>query len=174
MSFNSIQPTFSPRAAMRAELNNIDITHPPVPLLAWWRELPMAAMGAAHDLAIRRTLGNVTLSGQPRWRDAVNGDAAACIGLALPLLPMSEPATRTDLIMSALLRCAIAGNAAATLVLSHARESYRRCSTFQSDTCAGQVQTHSVLVANGGRHRSSPIVATAGHRGSSAPTGTRS
>jgi hypothetical protein len=156
MSLFTTQAVSSPRAVTRAELNNINAAQPPVPLLAWWRELPITWMGAAHDRAIGRTLGNVVLSGQPHWQDAIKVDAAACIGLALSLLPLSEPTTRADLIMAALLRCAIAGGAAAALVLAQARKSYRL-----------QAKTHSVSVTNGDGHQSSPIVTTDSHHGSS-------
>jgi len=57
MFLMSIKSLFSPRATVRAELNNINTARPPVPLSAWRRQLPTIAMGAAHDDAIRGTLG---------------------------------------------------------------------------------------------------------------------
>jgi hypothetical protein len=43
--------------------------------------------------------------------------------MAVAMLPVVEATTRADLIMTALLGCAIRGNAAARLVLARARRS---------------------------------------------------
>jgi hypothetical protein len=87
------------------------------PLQAW-RTLPAYAFDATKRRAVAATVATAS-STLEDWRKAVGGDAPAAIKLALSLSPRKKITLRVDLVMTVLLRCALDGNAAAALVLSH-------------------------------------------------------
>jgi len=91
--------------------------------LAWWRTVPPSRLGATHRYALRRSLSQIAILGQPGWQRAVAGDAAEAIGIALPLILSGESGSRLDIVMSAVLLCALQGNPAAALLLAHALDS---------------------------------------------------
>lgn len=87
--------------------------------LAWWRTLPSEAIGEAEHLQLRATLKQINLlHGDDEFAAALEGDPSAAIGVAFTLMPIDEISLRTDIAMSALLRCAIECNGAAALVLA--------------------------------------------------------
>jgi hypothetical protein len=91
-----------------------------IPPLHWWRHLPATSFTTAHLTVIRRAIAGFGFIGEPHWPAAANGHPAAAIGIALRTLRSHiEPNPTFDLVMSALLRCALEGNAAAVLVLAH-------------------------------------------------------
>jgi hypothetical protein len=90
-----------------------------VPPLQWWRQLPADIFTGTHVRVIRKALAGLFILNELRWRDAVNGDAAAAIGVALRVgKRRSTTAPVTDLVMSAVLLAALSGDAAATLTLA--------------------------------------------------------
>jgi hypothetical protein len=92
-----------------------------IPPLHWWRSLPASAFTAAHLAVIRRAIAGFSYIGEPRWPLAAKGDAAAAVGVALRAIKHHEkPTPSIDLVMSALVRCAIEGSHTACLVLDHA------------------------------------------------------
>ncbi|WLB23884.1 hypothetical protein [Bradyrhizobium japonicum] len=87
--------------------------------LAWWRMLPSQAFGEPDRLHLRATLEQLNvLHAEHDLMVALKGDAAAAIEVTFTLMPMSEISLKTDIAMTALLRCAREGNAAACLVLA--------------------------------------------------------
>ncbi|MDB5638422.1 MAG: hypothetical protein JWP51_3330 [Bradyrhizobium sp.] len=87
------------------------------PLQAW-RTLPARAFDAAKRRAVAASVATISSTWED-WRKAVGSDAPAAIKLALSLNPRKKISLRVDLVMTVLLRCALEGNAAAALVLSH-------------------------------------------------------
>ena len=91
-----------------------------VPPLHWWRRLQADALTDVHRAILRKAVSGFGMIGEPRWPDAAMGDPAAAIGVALRSVKnASTPRPQLDLVMSALLRCAIAGDAAAINALTH-------------------------------------------------------
>ncbi|SIN83791.1 hypothetical protein SAMN05443247_00096 [Bradyrhizobium erythrophlei] len=86
--------------------------------LAWWRTLPSDTFGEAQRLILLRTLEIDVLHGGDDFAAALEGDAAAAIGVAFSLMPIEEVTLKADIAMTALLRCALERNAAAALVLA--------------------------------------------------------
>jgi len=87
--------------------------------LAWWRMLPSQAFGEPERLHMGATLEQINvLHAELDLLAALKGDAAAAIEVTFTLMPMSEISLRTDIAMTALLRCALERNAAASLVLA--------------------------------------------------------
>jgi hypothetical protein len=114
--FNGADPTgcHGPAGLARADAGQ------PVPPLHWWRSRPADIFAQSHIKALRRAVIGIGLLGEPRWPAAAGGDAAAAIGIALRAAARSDiVGPQRDLVMTALLRCALAGNPAAALVLSH-------------------------------------------------------
>ena len=89
--------------------------------LYWWRRLPATDFGPAHIAVIKKAISGIGLVGEPHWPAAADGDPAAAIGVALRAIERHRtPTPGIDLVMSALLRCAIEGSAAASFVLANA------------------------------------------------------
>lgn len=86
----------------------------------WWRTTPPSRLDATHRYALRRSLSQIAVLGEPGWQRAVAGDAAEAIGIALPIIASGESGSRLDIVMSAVLLCALQGNPAAALLLAHA------------------------------------------------------
>lgn len=87
--------------------------------LEWWRRLPSQAFGQPERLHLHAALEQINvLHADLDLMAALKGDAAAAIEVTFTLMPMSEISLRTDIAMTALLRCALERNAAACLVLA--------------------------------------------------------
>src|SRR3954447_22953687 len=82
--------------------------------LRWWRWRRSKDVGPTELRALRETLRTIVRSDERSWSDALAGDAAAAVRLAL----LNE--RRTDAVMSALLFCATLGDPAANFVLRRA------------------------------------------------------
>jgi hypothetical protein len=77
-------------------------------------------LGSREANRVRRALRGLCIYGDPAWNDAVRGDAAAAIGIAIRVAvrqPAIEPIV--DLAMAPVLAAAIDGDAAARLFISH-------------------------------------------------------
>ena len=92
-----------------------------VPPLQWWRRLPAPAFTGVHVATIRRAIAGISIINEPCWPAAANGDPTPAIGVALRAMKRHRILSPGfDLVMSALLRCAIEGSTAAALVLEYA------------------------------------------------------
>jgi hypothetical protein len=87
------------------------------PPLAWWRTLPCNLFRDAEHLLVIDTLDTIcVMNRHDEFAAALRGDAAAAVGVALALLPMT---LTVDIAMTALLRCALSGDTAAIVVLAN-------------------------------------------------------
>jgi hypothetical protein len=93
--------------------------------LAWWRTMPADLLGDAEHLSLRETIGKVGVLKGSEWVSAMRGDAPASIAIAMGALPISTITLEVDLAMTLLMSNALAGSAAAALVLSQVLQ---RCS----------------------------------------------
>jgi hypothetical protein len=92
-----------------------------VPPLHWWRRLPAPAFTGVHVAVLRRAVAGIFIIGEPSWPAAAKGDAAAAIGVVLRDIKRCRwPSPGFDLVMSALLRCAIEGSTSAALAMEYA------------------------------------------------------
>lgn len=91
---------------------------PPIGPLLWWRSIRANHFNVAAAGALRASIANVFILGEPTWRDAADGDEAAAIGLALRLHKSTSPVIY-DLVMTALAACAAEDGSAACLAMSH-------------------------------------------------------
>ena len=90
----------------------------PIPAIQWWRQLPADAFTKAHVDVVRSAISGISIIGEPRWANAVRGNPAAAIGIALRTANRrATPGPVVDLVMSAVLLAAMAGDPAAVLVL---------------------------------------------------------
>lgn len=85
----------------------------------WWRSIAAPNFHLMALGAMQAAIEKVEMLGEPRWRGAVAGDAAAAIGMALEMHRRDAFRQKFDLIMTALVICACSGDAAACLVLSN-------------------------------------------------------
>ncbi len=90
-----------------------------VPPLQWWRRLPADVFAGAHVQVVRKALAGLVILNEPRWHEAVKGDPAAAIGIALRVARRRGTAAPViDLVMSAVLLAALSGDPAAVLTLA--------------------------------------------------------
>jgi hypothetical protein len=68
---------------------------------------------------MKAAVEKVEMLGEPSWRDAVAGDHAAAVGMAILSKRRKATPGKLDLVMTALVLCACEGNATACLVLSN-------------------------------------------------------
>lgn len=109
-----------PRATFRPLTSEWPFNAQDISPLAWWRTLPSDLLRDAEHLLVIDTLGRICMlnrDGKPSA--AVHGDTAAAIGAALSLLPVDEVTLTVDITMTALLRCALRGDATSTVVLAN-------------------------------------------------------
>jgi hypothetical protein len=74
--------------------------------------------GQQHGLRINKI---DVLRGGDDFAAALKGDPAAAIAATFSMMPIEEMTLKADVAMTALLRCALEGNAAAALVLAQVR-----------------------------------------------------
>lgn len=88
--------------------------------LAWWRSLPSTHLRDAEHLLVIDTLSKIcVLDHRQNLAAAIRGDTAAAVGAALSVLPVYKVTLTADIAMTALLRCALEGDATTTLVLAN-------------------------------------------------------
>ena len=80
---------------------------------------PASAGGAEHLQVTAALDGLAVMGGGTEAAAALAGDATAAVGMALSLIPLRVVTLQIDIVMSALLSCALAGDPASVLVLSH-------------------------------------------------------
>lgn len=89
--------------------------------IEWWRRFPAGQFGDAEQLLLQATLDRVSvLRARKDVPAALRGDPVAAIRSAARLMPIRRITLSTDLVMSGLLRAALAGDQAARLVLGSA------------------------------------------------------
>ncbi|MEY9419434.1 hypothetical protein ABIF69_005876 [Bradyrhizobium japonicum] len=87
--------------------------------LQWWRTLPSHAFRDAEQVLLLATLERIrVLHGSDDLAAALAGDVAAAIDVVFALMPIDFTALTTDIAISALMRCALAPNATAALVMA--------------------------------------------------------
>ena len=99
----------------KPKINSIATASSPI---RWWRSIAAPNFHAAALGAMRFAVERIEMVGEPRWRAAVAGDAAAAIGMALALSRDDSFRHKFDLVMTVLVLCACEGDATACLVLS--------------------------------------------------------
>jgi hypothetical protein len=87
--------------------------------LRWWRSTRADNFHAPALSRMRAAVSNVAMLGEPRWRDAAAGDAAAAIAMVLAMGPENSHAWKFDICMTALVVCACEGDATSCLVVAH-------------------------------------------------------
>jgi hypothetical protein len=121
---NSLRPGIATRSS-RTTLRAIDLSV--VPPLHWWRQLSADAFTSAHLAILRKSIFGIIIMNEPHWPDAVRGDSATAIGIALRTAKRHcalNPAL--DLVMSAVLLVALADEPAARCVLTAMINRYGR------------------------------------------------
>lgn len=94
--------------------------------IEWWRRFPADQFGDAEQLLLQATLDRVSvLRARKDVPAALRGDPVAAIRSAARLMPIARITLSTDLMMSGLLRAALAGDQAARLVLGSALKGAR-------------------------------------------------
>jgi len=87
--------------------------------LAWWRRLPPDSFRDAERSLLLATLERVrVLRGSDDLTAALGCDPAAAIEVAFSLMPIETFTLEVDIAMTALARCALKHNAAASLVMA--------------------------------------------------------
>jgi hypothetical protein len=88
-------------------------------VLAWWRTFPADSFGPNTRRRLSEVLDRISAPNSV-WRQALQGDAASAVHVVLRTQRVETITSRTDLMMTALARCALEGSAGAALVLAHA------------------------------------------------------
>jgi hypothetical protein len=87
--------------------------------LTWWRQLPSDAFRNDERLLLLATLRRISvLHGGDDLAAAMRGDVAAAIGAALDLMPIEKITLQVDITLTALMRNALDGDAASSLVMA--------------------------------------------------------
>ena len=88
--------------------------------LVWWRTLPADELELRDVTQLRRCMQGLQILGEPGWSDAVRGDAAGAIGIAVRVAVKQPCIERVvDLVMSAVLGAAIEEDHGARHFLAH-------------------------------------------------------
>jgi hypothetical protein len=96
--------------------------------LSWWRSHSADAFSKGDAERIRVSLRACPMGADPRWEHAVEGNVAAAVGIAIRVVWRCEPlGVSSDAALSALLACAVEGDATAVFLLSAALD--RRAKT---------------------------------------------
>lgn len=88
------------------------------PPSAYWRILREDEFDDAHRAEVSTFLNNEAPCGSPDWQKAIAGDAAAAIAIALQHPLDGFPNEQTDMAMTAVLYCALNGDAAAAVMIA--------------------------------------------------------
>ncbi len=90
-----------------------------IPTYELWRRLPADAFGEAEHAALQTLLASARPFGVEHWREALGGDDAAAVAMAIKLCGIDVLDTyRHDLVLSMLLWHALKGSPAAKTVLA--------------------------------------------------------
>jgi hypothetical protein len=112
-----------------------------LPPLQWWQTADPILAGTAAAAVLRQTLAGIAMLGEPGWHAAVRGDAAMAVRIALQTNRGRPSPLTINLVCSALLLCAIEGNAAAQVTLQYLRRRFGSSTAVNQDkTAAGGVE----------------------------------
>jgi hypothetical protein len=89
-----------------------------VSVLAYWRLFGADDFTPGRRARVRNFVERAAIIDEPRWKEAARGDGAAAIGIAISRRPAVVPDLRFDVAMTAVLHCALRGDAAAAVVLA--------------------------------------------------------
>jgi hypothetical protein len=74
----------------------------------------------SHDVtSMRALLAKTSLLGQPKWAAATRGDGPAAVAVAVSFIPVDKITLSFDLAMTALVACAIEGDAGAQIIVAN-------------------------------------------------------
>ena len=137
--------------------------------LAWWRTLPSNLLRDVEHLLVIDTLNTICLMDRhDEFAAALRGDAAAAVGVALSLLPIHQVTLTVDIAMTALLRCALAGDATATMVVANLLRRVELDHPFATRLSTSWCMRVASEDASGARQNSDPqksvVVGSANHR----------
>ncbi len=96
--------------------------------LIWWRTRKPSALLCRGISRIREALLETDVKGEQDWSRAILGDAAVAIRIAVEQMkgrPIS--AAEVDLALSAVLACALEGDAASAILISSALRRRSKC-----------------------------------------------
>jgi hypothetical protein len=85
----------------------------------WWRSIAAPNFHSMALGAMKAAVEKVEMLGEPSWRDAVAGDAAAAVGTAILFDRQKAAPGKLDLAMTALVVCACEGDAASCLMIAY-------------------------------------------------------
>lgn len=104
---------------------SLPVTSTDADLLVLWRRRHADRLEGGQVQAMTRLLERVAVLFEPRWREAVAGDASVAVGVALRRrAPPSGGICLLDILMTCLLLSAHLGDPAADLVLTNTRDRY--------------------------------------------------
>lgn len=86
--------------------------------LRLWRNSRAESLRALALGQMKATVTDVSMLAEPRWRDAVSGDASAAIAIVMAMGMRNSQTLKFDLCMTALVICACEGDAASCLVIA--------------------------------------------------------
>lgn len=86
--------------------------------LRWWRSTRADNFHAPSLSQMKAAVANVAMLAEPRWHDAISGDASAAIAIVLAMGIHNSHTLKFDICMTALVVCACEGDAASCLVIA--------------------------------------------------------
>jgi hypothetical protein len=96
--------------------------------LIWWRTRRPSALLCRGIGGIREALLGTEIYGEPDWSRAILGDAAVAIRVAVEQMKACKiTAIEIDLALSAVLACALEGDAASAILISSALRRRSKC-----------------------------------------------
>ncbi|WP_156936955.1 hypothetical protein [Bradyrhizobium sp. WSM2254] len=108
------------RNISRPSISGWPITAQDVSRLAWWRTLPSDLLRDAEQQLVIDTLDTIcVMDRHDEFAAALRDDATSAVGVALSLMPIHQETLTVDIAMTALLRCALAGDATAAMVVAN-------------------------------------------------------
>jgi hypothetical protein len=117
-----------------------DDDHP----LRWWRTCTAGSFPPLAWTELQAALSGTSIISEPRWAAARQGDAAAAVGIAMPMIPVVAIMLKVDLVMSAVLLNALKGNAASAAVLAHALQTLHdreeAAASWRSALASGRIE----------------------------------
>ena len=132
---NSKIPIVSTRKRGARSLAHHREQHRTLPL-QWWRADHTPHLDAATVAELRTVLSRLHLLAHPTWPEAVAGDAAAVVRIAMTIrYDVTSPTWLIDCAGSLALLCAAEGSDTATAILRHLRQRYivpARCRAHRS------------------------------------------
>jgi hypothetical protein len=125
--------------------------------LALWRSAPAETLTSRDANRVRRALRAFQIFGEPTWNDAIRGDAAAAVGIAIRIAvksPCIEPIV--DLVMGPVLTAAFEGDAAARTFISHMLLKRAATDAAAQSLATSWIEVNRAVDRSGGATRAEP------------------